>query len=477
MTVGSGAIVMIDRSLIDARDKRGAADTMVSQPRVVVVGSGFAGLEVAKALQDSSARVTVIDRHNHTLFQPLLYQVATAALSATDVAVPIRDLLQSANTETLLDEVVGIDLHRSHIKTAAGREIEFSFLVLATGSQHNYFGHEEWHCVAPSLKSLNDALAIRRRLLLAFENAEMCDDEEERRALMTFIVVGAGSTGVEMAGAIVELAKATLARDFRRIDPGSARVLLIEASSKVLGSFPEKLGAYAQQELADRGVQVLLNTKIEQIDAHGVVANGRRIAARVVIWGAGVKATPAALWLGVQPSAHGAVRVNTDFSVAAHPNIFVIGDAADASDANGKPLPGLAAVARQQGSYVGDLIRNRIAAADEPPVFCYRDYGTMATIGRSAAVADLRGLKLTGRMAWFLWGIVHIYFLIGFRNRFMVFANWFWAWLTPARGARVIIGHEECRFALESQRSTPNLVQKCAFISSRDPLDANAKPR
>lgn len=409
---------------------------------MVIVGGGFAGIEAAKALQSSPARIRLIDRHNYMLFQPLLYQVATAALSPADVAVPIRSLLHSPNTEMLLDEVVDVDLGRSCVKTVAGREIDFSFLVLATGSQYNYFGHDEWARLAPAPKFLEDAVAIRCRLLLAFERADMCDDEEERRALMTFAVIGAGSTGVEMAGAIAGLAKTALARDFRRIDPASARVLLVEAGSKVLGEFPDKLGTYAHRALTRLGVQVMLNTKIEQIDENGVVAGGQRIATQTVIWGAGVKATPVAAWLGMQPGPHGGVRVYPDFSTAAHPNVFVIGDAATASGMDGKPLPGLAAVAKQEGRYVGNLIRCRIEGADTPSGFRYRDYGTMATIGRSTAVADLWGFKLTGTFAWLLWGFVHIYFLIGFRNRLVVFVNWCWAWLTYARGARLIIGDE-----------------------------------
>ena len=437
-------------------------------PSVVIAGGGFGGIEVARALQDSPARVTVIDLHNYTLFQPLLYQVATAALSPAEVAVPIRGLLQSPNTEILLDEVVGVELDRSCVRTLAGGKIDFSYLVLATGSQYNYFGHDEWERFAPAPKTLEDAVAVRRRLLLAFEEAEMCDDDEERRALMTFVVVGAGPTGVEMAGAIAELAKATLLRDFRRIDPASARIFLIEAGSKVLGALPEKLGTYAHRALTKLGVEVLLNTNIEQIDENGVVAGGRRIAARTVIWSAGVKATPVAEWLGMRPGPHGTVSVNHDFSIPAHPNVFVIGDAAAAPSADGKPLPGLAAVAKQEGQFVGDLIRHRIEGTVATTVFRYRDYGTMATIGRSAAVADLRGFRLTGIFAWLLWGLVHIYFLIGFRNRFVVFVNWCWAWLTHARGSRLIIGKEQPR------PPAPD-AEASASVSSRDTVGGNEK--
>jgi NADH:ubiquinone reductase (H+-translocating) len=449
--------------------------TPYRSPHVVIAGGGFGGIEVTRALQDSPARVTLIDLHNYTLFQPLLYQVATAALSPADVAVPLRGLLRSPNMEILLDEVVGVDLDRSRIRTIAVGEIDFSFVVLATGSRYNYFGHDEWVRFAPAPKTLDDAVSVRRRLLLAFEEAEMCEDEEERRALMTFVVVGAGPTGVEMAGAIAELAKATLVRDFRRIDPASARILLIEAGSKVLEAFPEKLGTYAHRALARLGVQVLLNAKVEQVDETGVVAGGRRIAARTVIWCAGVKATPVARWLGMRPGPHGTVSVNPDLSLAAHPNIFVIGDAAAVFGADGKPLPGLAAVAKQEGQYVGNLIRHRIEGTAATAVFRYRDYGTLATIGRSAAVADLRGFKLTGTFAWLFWGLVHIYFLIGFRNRFIVFVNWCWAWLTYARGSRLIIGNEGSRFAPGPRR--PAAVEASGLISSRGTLGANEKGR
>ena len=416
---------------------------------MVIVGGGFAGIEVAKALQRSVARVTLIDRRNFFLFQPLLYQVATAALSPADVAVPLRALLDGAKTEILLDEVVGLDLAAARVRTIAGREIEFDLLVLATGSHYNYFGRDEWAQLAPAPKTIETAVAIRGRLLLAFEEAEMCTNDDERRALLTFVVVGAGPTGVEIAGAIAELARETLARGFRRIGPASVSLVLIDADANVLGSFPDKLGTYAHRELTRLGVQVLLNTKIEQIDRSGVVAGGRRLAARTVIWAAGVVATPIAAWLGVQAGPRGTVGVNPDFSVPAHPNVFVIGDAAMASGTDGAPLPGLAAVAKQEGRYVGNLINRRLKGGDTASVFQYRDFGMMATIGRSAAVADIRGFKLTGTFAWLLWGSVHIYFLIGFRNRLLVLVAWFWAWLTHARGVRLITGNDEPRSAPE----------------------------
>ncbi len=398
-------------------------------------------MEVGKLLQRARVRLTIIDRNNYTLFQPLLYQVATAALSPADVAVPIRSLLRSPKTEVLLADVIGIDFKASCVRTISGVAIPFKFLVLATGSQSNYFGHTEWERFAVSPKSLDDGLAIRRRLLLAFERAEMCRDEVERRALMTFVVIGGGATGVEMAGAIAELAKATLVQDFHRIDPTSARVLLIEGGSRLLAEFSQELGAYAERALTKLGVQLHINTKVDHIDGTGVVAAGKRIATRFVVWGAGVKATPVAAWLGIEPTRHGAIKVRPDFSVPGHSNVFVIGDAAHFIGPNGRPLPGLAAVAKQEGQYVGEVIRRRMDGATEAFAFRYRDYGTMATIGRSAAVADLKGLKLKGGIAWLLWGVIHLYFLIGFRNRLLVLVNWFWAWLTYARGARLIIRH------------------------------------
>lgn len=416
---------------------RGAA---AASAGIVIVGGGFAGMEVAKALDGSPVPVVLIDRYNYTLFQPLLYQVATAALSPTDVAVPIRSLLHGRNTAMLLDEVIRVDLERSQVVTAAGRRIGFGTLVLATGSRYNYFGREEWAHAAPALKSLDDALAIRRRLLLAFEEAEMCGDEAERLALMTFVVVGAGPTGVEMAGAIAELARASLRRDFRHIDPAAARILLIEGGPRVLPEFPERLGRYAERALARLGVEILLGSKVDEIDAAGVDAAGRRIASRNVIWAAGVKASPVARWLHIDGDRRGAIAVNPDFSVPGHPEIFVIGDAARVRGPSGAALPGLAAVAKQEGEFLGQLLRRRLSGGAAMPAFRYRDYGMMATIGRSAAVADLHGLRLTGTLAWLLWGLVHLYFLIGFRNRVLVLTNWLWAWLTYKRGARLITG-------------------------------------
>jgi len=412
---------------------------------VVVVGAGFAGLEVGKRLRHAPAQLTVIDRQNYMLFQPLLYQVATAALSPADIAAPIRSLISGNNTTVLLDEVVRVEIERSVVETAGGREIPFDFLVIATGSQYNYFGKEEWAAFAPSPKSLDDALEIRRRVLLAFEAAEMCDDTREQRALLTIVIVGAGPTGIEIAGAIAEMARFTLVPDFRHINPASARIIVMEAGPRILSGFSPELGAYAQNALAKLGVEVRINSKIEHIDGRGVVVHGERIEARVVIWAAGVKATPAAAWLKTGASPHGMVEVNPDFSLPGHSNIFVIGDAALVRTADNTFLPGLAAVAKQEGAYVGNFIRCRLRGEPQPAPFRYRDYGTMATIGRSSAVADLRGFKFKGVLAWLLWGIVHLYFLVGFRNRLLVLITWFWSWLTYKRGARLVTGQRSAQ--------------------------------
>jgi NADH:ubiquinone reductase (H+-translocating) len=410
-------------------------------PRVVIVGAGFGGLTAAQHLARAPVEVVLIDRHNYHLFQPLLYQVATAALSPADIAAPIRHVLRDQKNATMvLDALIGVDAAARTVRLRDGGALRFDYLVLATGSVYSYFGHADWPRHAPGLKSIDDATDIRRRLLLAFEKAETTDDAEARQRLMTFVLVGAGPTGIEMAGALAELARAALAEDFRRINPRAARILLIEAGPRVLAGFPEKLALFAAASLRRMGVELLLDTKIEAIDAGGVVANGERIAAATVVWCAGVEATPVARWLGAEAARGGTLKVAPDLSVPGHPEIFVIGDAALVLDRNGKPLPGVAPVAKQQGRYVAAVIAARITGAPPPKPFRYRDQGALATIGRSSAIADLPFVKLTGWLAWVLWGIVHIYFLIGFRNRLSVFVNWVWAWLTYARGARLITG-------------------------------------
>lgn len=412
-----------------------------AQPRVVVVGGGFAGLAVAKGLAGAPARVTLIDRRNHHVFQPLLYQVATAMLSPADVAAPIRAALRGAsNVEVLLDEVTGIDTIGRRVTMRESADLTFDWLVMATGSTYSYFGHPEWARVAPGLKSLEDAIAIRRQLLLSFERAEATRDPHLRSRLMTFVLVGGGPTGVEMAGAVAELAKATLARDFRHIKPEEARVILIEAGPRLLSGFPERLGTYARKQLEKMGVSVRLDLPIEAIDADGVVAKGERIEASNVIWCAGVHATPVAEWIGAAAERNGTVRVAPDLSLPGFPQIFVLGDAAWVEGPDGNPLPGLGAVAEQEGRYVARLIAARIRGRAGPGRFSYRNLGTMATIGRSAAVADFGRFTMAGFVAWLLWGLVHIYLLIGFRNRLAVFLNWVWSWFTYGRGARLITG-------------------------------------
>jgi NADH:ubiquinone reductase (H+-translocating) len=412
-----------------------------ARPRIVIVGAGFGGLEAARELARSPVDVTVIDRHNYHLFQPLLYQVATAALSPADIAQPIRAVLRrQQNATVLLDELTGVDTAARRVETRFAPNQCYDYLVLATGSQYAYFGHDDWPRLAPGLKSIDDATLIRRRLLLAFEEAETVTGPELRRRLLTFVLVGAGPTGVEMAGALAELAHATLSRDFRNINPQTAHIVLVEAGPRVLGGFPEKLAAFARRSLERMGVEVLLNTPIEAIDSQGVMAKGERIEAANVIWCAGVEASPVARWLGATAGKGGRAKIAPDLSVPGHPEIFVIGDAAYSTDPQGEALPGLAPVAQQQGQYVGQLIAGRVRG--EPPLrpFRYRDKGALATIGRHSAIADLGWVRLTGFVAWVLWGVVHIFFLIGFRNRMAVFLNWIWAWLTYGRGARLITG-------------------------------------
>jgi NADH dehydrogenase len=411
-----------------------------ARQRVVIVGAGFGGLTAARGLARAPVEVLVIDRHNYHLFQPLLYQVATAALSPADIAEPIRAVLRhQRNAAVVLAEVTGVDPAARQVQTRAGAEYGYDWLILATGSRYAYFGHADWPHLAPGLKSVDDATLIRRRVLLAFEEAETEADPALRQRLLTFILVGAGPTGVEMAGALAELAHATLSRDFRHINPQTARIILVEAGPRVLAGFPEKLSAFALRSLERMGVEVLLDTPIEAVDDHGVTAKGGRLEAANVIWCAGVEASPAGRWLEAPTAKGGRVAVAPDLSVPGHPEIFVIGDAACVTTASGEPLPGVAPVAKQQGRYVAELIDARLRGETLPP-FRYRDEGTLATIGRHSAVADLGRIRLTGWVAWVFWGIVHIFFLVGFRNRMAVFLNWVWAWLTYGRGARLITG-------------------------------------
>ena len=409
-------------------------------PRVVIVGAGFGGLTAAKALSGAPFSVTVVDRHNYHLFQPLLYQVATAGLSPADIAAPIRGILRDSNCSVHLAKVTGVDPKEQTVMTDRGT-LHYDHLILATGARHAYFGHDEWEDAAPGLKKIEDATEIRRRILIAFERAETETDETERRRLLTFAIVGGGATGVEMAGAIAELSKKALAADFRSIDPRDARIVLVEAGPRVLASFDPSLSAYAKKALESLGVDVILNCAVTDCDARGVALGAERIESRTVIWAAGVRASSAGRWLDVETDGAGRVIVNPDLSVPGYPNVFVIGDTALVKDENGAPLPGVATVAKQEGKYVAKLLEWRARGNVLPP-FRYRDPGSMATIGRSRAVAEINGLKLTGLIAWLLWSLAHIYFLIGFRSRLVVALSWAWSYLTFERGTRLITGSD-----------------------------------
>jgi len=420
-----------------------AAPASSGRPRVVILGAGFGGLNAAQALKSAPVDVTVIDRRNYHLFQPLLYQVATAGLSPAQIATPIRRILaKQENATVLMDRVIDIDRDRRLVITRE-REIPYDFLIVATGARHAYFGHDEWEAFAPGLKKIDDATAIRTRILSAFEEAEATEDEEQRRRLLTFAVIGAGPTGVEMAGAIAELAKMGIVRDFRNIDPRKAEILLIEAGPRVLASFPESLSQAAERQLHHLGVEVIKNEAVIACDAQGInLKNGRRIDAGTLIWAAGVAASSAAKWLKAPADRNGRVIVDADLRLPGDPHVFVIGDTAAVTDAAGVVAPGVAPAAKQMGRFAAREIRD--ALAGKPPSrFTYRDYGNLATIGRKAAVADFGRFRLSGLLAWLLWSFAHIWFLIGFRNRFTVFFDWMWAYITYQRGARLITGRED----------------------------------
>jgi NADH dehydrogenase/putative oxidoreductase len=411
-------------------------------PRVLIVGAGFGGLRCAAALRRARASVTLIDRDNYHLFQPLLYQVATAALSPGDIATPVRSLFRDAfNTQVLRGTVTGIDTSRQRVLLGA-QELPYDFLVLATGAAHSYFGKDQWQPYAPGLERIEDATTIRRRLLLAFEQAEGTDDEPQRRALLTFLIVGGGPTGVELAGAIAELARFGMEKEFRRFDPASARVVLIQSAPRLLPTFDDRLSAVARRCLERLGVEVLVGSRVEDIDAQGVMVSGRRIDARTVLWAAGVMASPAARWLGAEADGAGRVKVEPDLGVRGLSNVFAIGDTALSAGWDGKPVPGLAPAAQQAGLYVARLIGARLSGAAAPAPFAYRHRGSLATIGRKAAVADFGWLRLWGAPAWWLWGLIHVGFLVGLRNRVSTMTNWFWAYLTFRGGIRLITGED-----------------------------------
>jgi len=409
-------------------------------PRVVIIGAGFGGLEAAKALKRAAAEVTVIDRQNHHCFQPLLYQVATAALSPADIAWPIRHILRpQRNATVLMEDVRAIDTDKKCLRTQFG-VVPYDYLVIATGAMHSYFGHDDWSEYAPGLKRIEDATRVRRSILIAFERAEVIQNQDEQRRLLTFVIVGGGATGVEMAGAIADVARQTLAADFRRIDPRSARIVLIEAGPRLLPAFPQGLSDYARDTLTRVGVDVKTDTLVTKCDARGVDVKDGRIDAGTVIWAAGVTASPAARWLNVEADHAGRVKVRPDLSVPDHPDIFVVGDTAAISDAKGHPVPGIAPAAKQMGKYVGKLISARIAGRAPLKAFHYIHLGELATIGRRAAVVKFGRLELRGFAGWVFWSLAHIYFLIGLRNRFVVAFNWFWDYITFQRGARLITG-------------------------------------
>ena len=413
-----------------------------SRPQVLIVGAGFGGLSAARALAGAPVDVTVVDRRNFHLFQPLLYQVATAALNPSDVAWPVRSILsRQANARVLLGEVNGIDTARREVRLGDGRQLPYDWLILATGATHNYFGNERWAPIAPGLKRVDDATLIRRRILLAFEHAENATEPAERRRLMTFAIIGAGPTGVELAGAIAELSKKALASDFRAIDPRDARIVLIEGAPRVLGAFPPDLSEYARKALERMGVEVWLGKQVMECDAAGVTASGERLEAATILWAAGVAASPAARWLNAPADRAGRVQVRPDLSAPEHDNIFVIGDTALVLQ-DGKPIPGIAPAAKQAGAYVAKLIRAAVGGKSRPKPFHYQHFGNLATIGRNLAVIDFGWLRMKGFIAWLLWGVAHIYFLIGARNRVLVALQWMFDYLTFSRGARLIVGSD-----------------------------------
>jgi NADH:ubiquinone reductase (H+-translocating) len=406
--------------------------------RVVIVGAGFGGLEAAHRLKGAPVSITLLDRRNHHLFQPLLYQVATASLATSEIAWPIRYLFRGRpEVTTLFATVTGVDPAQKRVLLEDGDALLYDTLVLATGARHAYFGHDEWEPFAPGLKTLEDATTLRRRILVAFERAERETDPRRRAALLTFVIVGAGPTGVELAGTIAELAKDTLRPDFRNIDTDKARVVLIEAGPRVLAGFADDLSAYAQRSLEGIGVEVMLNQAVTECSADGVMYGGQGLQAKTLIWAAGVRASPAAEWLGAPADRAGRLQVLPDLTVPGHPDIFAIGDTVVIAGPDGAPVPGIAPAAKQEGHYVADTIRARLEGAATAP-FRYKHAGSLAQIGKRLAVIDFGRIKLRGSIAWWIWGIAHIYFLIGLRNRLSVAMTWLWTHARDQRAARLI---------------------------------------
>jgi len=414
---------------------------MPQHPHLVVVGGGFAGLWASRALADAPLRITLVDRRNHHLFQPLLYQVATAGLSAPDIAAPLRHILgNQRNIEVRLGEVVAIDKQARHVQLSDGSNIGYDMLLVASGATHAYFGHDEWADDAPGLKTLDDALYLRRKLLLAFERAEAEPDPAKRAAWLSFAIVGGGPPGVERAGALAEIARHTLKNEFRHINPADAKVRLVEAGPRVLSSFPEVLSLKARRQLEKLGVEVLTGTPVSHIDGQGFQLGDTHVPARTVVWAAGVAASPLARTLEVPLDRAGRVLVEPDLTVPGHPEIFVGGDLVALTQANGRPVPGVAPAAKQMGKYVAQVISARLAGKPAPAAFRYNDQGNLATIGRMAAIVHVGKLQLSGLLAWWFWLAAHVFFLIGFRNRLVVLLNWAVAYWSYQRSARIILG-------------------------------------
>lgn len=432
-----------------------APDAPARKPSVVIIGGGFGGLSAAKALRNEPVTVTIVDRRNHHLFQPLLYQVATAQLNASDIAQPIRSAVQhQLNTQVLLAEVTGIDVASRTLTFADGARLGYDYLIVAAGAAHTYFGHDEWEEYAPSMKNIDDALVVRRRLLSAFEAAERATDPVEREALLTFVIVGAGPTGVELAGSLAEMARHALTGEFRHFDPSTAKIILIEGVDRVLPSFPKKLSKRAERDLVRMGVEVRTSTFVKSIDGAGVMIDGVTIPARTALWAAGVRASPVGELLGAPLDKAGRVIVEPDLSIPGHPEVFVVGDLAAVS-LDGELVPGVAQGALQGGKHAAEAIGERESGRTPPP-FHYRDKGMLATIGRADAVADLPHINLAGLPAWVIWAFVHVYFLIGFRNRVAVMGQWGWAFLTRDRHARLITGSPSTPEAAEEEgRNSP----------------------
>lgn len=414
---------------------------MPQHPHLVVIGGGFAGLWASRALADAPLRITLVDRRNHHLFQPLLYQVATAGLSSPDIAAPLRHILgRQRNIEVRLGEVVSIDKHAKQVQLGDGSQIGYDMLLVASGATHAYFGHDEWAADAPGLKTLDDALYLRRKLLLAFERAEAEPDPAKRAAWLSFAIVGGGPTGVELAGTLAEIARHTLKNEFRHINPADAKVRLVEAGPRVLSSFPEVLSLKARRQLEKLGVEVLTGTAVSHIDGQGFQLGDTHVPARTVVWAAGVAASPLARTLEVPLDRAGRVQVEPDLTVPGHPEIFAGGDLVALMQANGRPVPGVAPAAKQMGKYVAQVIRARLDGKPAPPPFRYNDQGNLATIGRMAAIVHVGKLQLSGLLAWWFWLAAHVFFLIGFRNRLVVLLNWAVAYWSYQRSARIILG-------------------------------------